>query len=173
MNRAFETVAPDQLIGRLKEIFIPAVQHKLEPILFQIRHHRGPEVRVEYDVVATDELMMAPQVMYLLTIAVHSKVYMDELQKIAATLDQFGSYERGPLPRFNGLEFCLGDGDDSGAVFYSDGVFCIWLRGLTPMDELEDEVNAIAKAVTRALEYLPVRESEARRILQDWLPKIS
>lgn len=126
-----------ETIAKLGEHFIPMVDKVVSPITQEINVSRLQSVHFkpsdlvgpEYHVRFIDNTSPHGMHMYHLEVRLHGRLQADEMTNIAAAvLNTFASFEGGYID-LDGRTYNLGDGDDTQAVFFNNGVLSIWLRG--------------------------------------------
>jgi hypothetical protein len=128
-------MSSNELGLELYNTFGPKVRNVLDPVIKKINAPRikypGGDAIVDYnsevvpDTYKTDDMVMWTFKVRL----IGGPVYQVDLEKIMSVLtDTFAEFEEIPAA-IDGRFWTIGDGDDSLAVFFQDGAFCIWVRG--------------------------------------------
>lgn len=119
-------------IKPLTKQFVPVVATMVDPIIAEVMKGRAQSIHKEPRLVASYRVMfvenMSTGKMYHVVVTLHGTAQLDELRDIETALQAFGCCEDAPWV-YDGLNWSLGDGDDSLAVSFVNGTFRVWLRG--------------------------------------------
>lgn len=101
----------------------------------EIRGDKPPKLRIEGSVEFESDSPMATVCLLMLELAApmgqpKPSLSTQELKDFMFALDHYCGYEpvEGDEIEVGGKIWCLGDGDDGGAIGFRDGKFWIWLR---------------------------------------------
>jgi hypothetical protein len=125
-------IALDKLADQFLPVACHALQRDIERINGRLKDRGHPPIRLEGTVERDCESRYAIVCNLCISIAgpmggPEPELSMDELDTLADAFLTFCTFNHKGID-IDGLRWNLGDGDDSGAVRFRKGAFCIWLR---------------------------------------------